>query len=85
MEDLNGAEHRRARAWDPFLQSPGLHSLAVVPRAPPALAFAAFRRHFQAGISAGGLKQPLSLSLFSDGSQSWGVKFWLLVSNSALD
>ena len=75
-------------AWDPCLPSPGLYSLAVAPRAPPAFTIAAFRRHFRAGISAGRLKQPFSLSLlFSQMAPRAGelVKFWLSVSMSALD
>ena len=75
-------------AWDPFLLSPSLYSPAVAPRAPPALNFAAFRRHFRAGISAGRLKQPFFLSLlFSQMAPRAGelVKFWLSVSISALD
>ena len=85
FEDLNGAGHRRARALGPLPSVSWPPPPGCGPSGSSYLSFCSLQEDFQAGLSAGGLKQPLSLSLFSDGSQSWEVKFWLFVSVSALD
>lgn len=62
FEDLNGAGHRRARALGPLSSVCWPLPPGCGPSGSSCLSFCGLQEDFQAGLSAGGLKQPLSLS-----------------------